>query len=358
MNDNHYHPLVSIITPSFNRKELIAEAAASVLAQKYKNWEWIVVDDGSTDDSFEFVCTLAASDNRVKALKRDRLPKGANTCRNIGITAAKGELVVFLDSDDLLSSCCLQNRVDYFAAQPELDFMVFPVLFFNHKPDDLRVLRSTDSEEDDLKRALRIDPICQTSGALWKKSALEKMGGWNEKLHILQDIELLIRALILQLKYVKHLDVMPDAFTRISGEGISRTDVDSVPKSESRLSILQYCLGHFTETGEKELYQDELRLFWYMSIMPAIRSGHAPVWRSLLEIGMENHFIDSGLKRHFKKYAFLHKYKRTIQAMKVAGAGEKVFWKLHNWIYRNIHAAGTFKERKFQKKIWEGNLCL
>ena len=97
-------PLVSIVIPLYNRAELIAETLQSVLMQFYQNWECIVVDDGSTDNSFQVIKSLFEKDNRIKVYERNREPKGASTCRNIGIEKSNGEYIIFLDSDDLLDS--------------------------------------------------------------------------------------------------------------------------------------------------------------------------------------------------------------------------------------------------------------
>ena len=77
--------LVSIIIPTYNREHLIGETLNSIIAQTHTNWECIVVDDGSTDNTEEVLKNYKEKDKRFIFLKRpDNLPKGANTCRNIG----------------------------------------------------------------------------------------------------------------------------------------------------------------------------------------------------------------------------------------------------------------------------------
>src|SRR5690554_5694001 len=101
---------ISIIIPVFNRQKLIKETLDSVLAQIYENWECIVVDDGSTDETWEVLEQYAKKDARIKIHKRHRDPKGAPTCRNIGMELSEGEYLIFLDSDDLLAKWALQHR--------------------------------------------------------------------------------------------------------------------------------------------------------------------------------------------------------------------------------------------------------
>ena len=94
------YSVVSIIIPSFNREILIQETLDSVLQQTYPRWEAIVIDDGSLDKTCEVVQSYSDKDQRIKLIKRDRQPKSASVCRNIGIENAKGKYALFLDSDD------------------------------------------------------------------------------------------------------------------------------------------------------------------------------------------------------------------------------------------------------------------
>src|SRR5882757_6850477 len=91
--------LVSIVIPAYNRAHKLPEALKSIQAQSYSNWEVIVVDDGSKDDTAEVMRTLIAQDSRIHFIQQ-QTNKGAQAARNAGIHAAKGEWVAFLDSDD------------------------------------------------------------------------------------------------------------------------------------------------------------------------------------------------------------------------------------------------------------------
>ena len=90
--------LVSIVTPSYNTGKWIGETIESVLSQTYQNWEMIIVDDCSTDNTDEVVASY--SDSRIKYIKNDK-NSGAAISRNKAIKAAKGDFIAFLDSDDL-----------------------------------------------------------------------------------------------------------------------------------------------------------------------------------------------------------------------------------------------------------------
>ncbi len=91
--------LVSIIMPSYNTAKFISETIESVLAQTYPNWELIIVDDCSTDDTDAFVCPYLV-DDRIRYIKNEK-NSGAAVSRNRALREAKGKWVAFLDSDDL-----------------------------------------------------------------------------------------------------------------------------------------------------------------------------------------------------------------------------------------------------------------
>ena len=103
--------LISIITPLYNAEHYLKNTFASVLNQTYKNWEWIIVDDCSTDGSLEVARELA-NDDRIKVLSLD-VNSGAAKARNKGLDAAKGDYIVFLDSDDELDDNFLELQLEF-----------------------------------------------------------------------------------------------------------------------------------------------------------------------------------------------------------------------------------------------------
>jgi len=106
------NPLVSITIPAFNRALLLGETLDSVLAQTYLKWECIVVDDGSTDYTEELMKFYCEKDYRFQFYNRPATrKKGASACRNYGLEKSKGELIQFLDSDDLLAKNKLEEQV-------------------------------------------------------------------------------------------------------------------------------------------------------------------------------------------------------------------------------------------------------
>lgn len=104
------NPLVSIIIPTYNRAHLIRETLDSIVAQTYKQWECIIVDDNSSDDTDKLIDEYLKRDTRFKYFKNDR-KKGAQGARNKGLLSANAEWVVFFDSDDCMHTEFLEKLV-------------------------------------------------------------------------------------------------------------------------------------------------------------------------------------------------------------------------------------------------------
>jgi len=127
------NPLISIIIPTFNRVHIVSETLDSVIAQTYGNWECIIVDDGSTDETERLIGAYCEKDSRFQYHHRpENRSKGANACRNYGFELSKGEYVLFLDSDDLLKDTCLELRLDTFKKDDNLDFVIGNTSFYKN----------------------------------------------------------------------------------------------------------------------------------------------------------------------------------------------------------------------------------
>lgn len=112
--------LVSIVVPVYNSERFLAETVASVLAQSYRTWELLLVDDGSTDRSAEIMQSLAAQrPDAIRCLAQPGGHCGVNAARNFGARNARGNLLAFLDSDDVWLPDKLEEQVTILEAHPE-----------------------------------------------------------------------------------------------------------------------------------------------------------------------------------------------------------------------------------------------
>ena len=105
-------PLVSIITPTFNSAKFILQTLHSVQNQSYQNWELIIVDDCSTDDTIKIITSVIQNEKRIK-LFQNEINYGAGITRNKALQFANGRFIAFLDSDDLWKIDKLTNQINY-----------------------------------------------------------------------------------------------------------------------------------------------------------------------------------------------------------------------------------------------------
>ena len=111
---------VSVIIPCFNAGERIRETLNSVLRQTYGNWEAIVVDDGSTEHSVEIVSSFVKEDPRIRLIVMEKNSGGPSAPRNLGIASAKGDLIAFLDSDDIWMPGKLERQLAFMESKNAL----------------------------------------------------------------------------------------------------------------------------------------------------------------------------------------------------------------------------------------------
>ena len=126
-------PLVSIIVTCFNQANCIANTLKSVVAQTYTNWECIIVDDGSEDDSAEVIKELIRDDKRFTYLFQDN--QGVSKARNKGFTVAKGDFINFLDGDDTFLPDKLKEQIQVFKDNPEIAVCICDHQFYLEKED-------------------------------------------------------------------------------------------------------------------------------------------------------------------------------------------------------------------------------
>ena len=205
-------PLISVITPTKNRAKLLPETMNSVATQTFTDWEHIIVDDGSDDGTEAFVRERASSDPRVRYIRRTGEKAGANVCRNRGIREARADLIVFLDSDDLLAPAALGRRAATMQRNADLDFVVFYTGVFRERLGDIERLDPRDILGDHLLQFLSFEHPWQTTAPTWRRSALEGLGGFDEALPSWQDIDLHVRGIASGLRYIRFRDV--DHFMR------------------------------------------------------------------------------------------------------------------------------------------------
>lgn len=119
--------LVSIITPTFNSERYLEDTYKSLCSQTYTNWEWLVTDDCSDDDSWSILSRIAESDKRVSIFKNIK-NSGAAITRNNSLSNAKGDFIAFLDSDDLWLPNKLEQQLNFMLRGVDFSFTAYQLM--------------------------------------------------------------------------------------------------------------------------------------------------------------------------------------------------------------------------------------
>jgi glycosyltransferase involved in cell wall biosynthesis len=198
--------LVSIVIPTHKRPALLQETIESSLAQDYKDLEIIVVDDAGEPPVASLALRAAQQRPGVRYVDRTaHLPGGGGQqARNLGRKLAQGQYILFLDDDDLLSPTCISRRVERLRDDGEAGACVGQCAVFRDtpKPDD-PLWRVWITDQDDLEKFLSNRVPWQTSGPLWRATALDSVGPWDESLQGGHDYEFHIRALARGINFCK-----------------------------------------------------------------------------------------------------------------------------------------------------------
>ena len=179
-------PLVSIIMPTYNREDIIQNAINSVLKQTYENWELIIIDDGSTDNTLSVLNKLPKDKIRILSYEEN---KGHSFARNFGLKISRGEYIMYLDSDNEWDSKYIETIIGAFMELPDADAIYSGQLLykdFNSKP---YAIRFGSFNRPLLHNRNYIDMNCFCH----KRYIYEEIGGFDENLIKLVDWDYILR---------------------------------------------------------------------------------------------------------------------------------------------------------------------
>lgn len=228
-------PLLSIIIPVFNHPKELAIMLDSILASTFQNWELLAIDDGSEQETYTLLEQYVKRDERIHFIKRNKYPKGAQTCRNMGIERAQGKYLIFFDSDDHITPYCLQQRIEGIKERPDLDFMVFPSGSYTETEHFTKTgpyLFGYPIYKNDLKAFIhRTLPFTVWTNIYRTEILKQKKLSWDTNLLSFQDSDYNIQSLLHGLHY-DYAIAMPDYGYRTSNntDSISKKIVSAAHK--------------------------------------------------------------------------------------------------------------------------------
>ena len=184
---------VSVIIPTYNRAHLIGRAIKSVLNQTYQDFELIIINDGSTDNTEEIIKDFQKKDERIKYICHGK-NKGGSAARNTGIKVARGEYIAFQDADDEWLPEKLKKQMEIFKNTSSNVGLVYTGFWIIRDNQKTYIPQSWVKQKDgDIYIELLKDNFVGTPTILIKKKCFQKVGVFDETLPRLQDWELVIR---------------------------------------------------------------------------------------------------------------------------------------------------------------------
>lgn len=175
-------PLVSIIMPSYNRKNVMGEAIDSCLRQTYSNIEVIICDDHSSDGTKEYIMNRMSEDDRIRFCENPKASNGANAARNTAIRIAKGKYLAFLDTDDYLLNNSVEIRVDTLQKNPKAA-MVYGNVYCEHgrRREKWLYTRFDKGNISQKKFLMENLALCSQISIMFRKEVIDVIGMLDEQ---------------------------------------------------------------------------------------------------------------------------------------------------------------------------------
>lgn len=246
---------VSVILPTYNRAHCIERAVNSVLCQTYPQWELLVVDDGSTDNTQEIIAAYAASDERVRYYRQ--MPnRGVSAARNEGIRQARYDYIAFQDSDDVWHADKLEKQMRIFEENPDAGLVYCAMQGTRQDKSAVLIPDHTIDRQflhGNLYRLLLQGNVIGAPAVVMRKECVEQCGGFDEALSCLEDWELFLRiAKVYEIGYADEALVDADfheggVSSRAGGYFQSRCQMIAMHKG----ALLEY--GLFNQVAERVL---------------------------------------------------------------------------------------------------------
>lgn len=234
--------LVSVLIPCYNAEDWITECVESAFAQTYVPTEVIVVDDGSKDSSWE---RLQAFGDRIRAVRQENA--GGNVARNHLLRLAKGTWLQYLDADDFLGPTKIAEQMNWLGTTQEpVDFIYGEEVNARMQPDGSIIQESRARTRTDPWEELFTWDLPQTGAPLWRKTAVEAVGGWKEDQPCCQEHELYAR-LLKAGKQFAYAGPSQAFYRHWSDETVCKKDVSLV--HEKRMEIVREAYTFLKEKG-------------------------------------------------------------------------------------------------------------
>jgi glycosyltransferase involved in cell wall biosynthesis len=214
-------PAISVIMPAYNVEQFLAPSIESVLAQTYRDWELVIVDDGSTDRTGDIGEAYARKDARIRVIHQDN--GGLSAARNTAMRHARGEFFALLDSDDLWDPDFLSSQMAMFASQRDADIVTGNARNLGGHWDGKPARPWPDNRpRPDLAEILR-DEEAVFIMSIFRRSVYQAVGEFDERMRSNEDYDYWLRAAAAGFQFVRNDRPLGDYRRR--NDSLSASDV-------------------------------------------------------------------------------------------------------------------------------------
>ncbi len=183
-------PAISVLTTAYNAEGYLAQAIKSILNQTFRNFEFIIIDDASTDKTWLIIQEFQKQDHRIVAL-RNETNLGIASNRNALLKNAKGKYMAWQDADDISLPNRLEKQYQLMENNPALGICGGWLQFFSDQQN--LSIRKYDADDKTLrKKIFRYSPVAQPA-AMIRKEALDQAGNYDSKLKVAEDLDMAFR---------------------------------------------------------------------------------------------------------------------------------------------------------------------
>lgn len=221
-------PKISVLTSCYNATEFLADAIESILSQTYEEFEFILIDDGSTDDTSAIIKHYAAKDNRIVFIEKGNT--GLTDSLNVGISVARGEWIARMDADDVAFPDRFEKQINFVMGHPEVVLLGAGCITIDRKGREIQKYRYPATHDELIKQIEQCGTPFPHSTAFYKRSVVQSVGAYRNRLNGAEDKDLWLR-----LSSIGRIGCLSDPLIKLRKHSASITAAKG-----NRLTVLSY----------------------------------------------------------------------------------------------------------------------
>lgn len=261
-------PYVSVLMTTYNSEKYVYETIKSVINQTYKNWEFIIIDDASTDGTYEIITSVSFTDDRIKIFRLEK-NQGQAYALNFGLEKCSYDLIARIDNDDLMAQDRIEKQVSYMNRYPEVAIVGTYVNYINSKSRFLSRGKTDFISTEEISEKIKNNELVGFNHptVMMRKKIISKHGGYREEYWPADDIDLWNR--ILENGY--RIEIIPEYLTdyRIHSDSVT---IYSVKNSFLKAKFVKHNLIR-RRSGKQEItFNDFLVLFNETNLLKKVNS--------------------------------------------------------------------------------------